>query len=185
MSNVLSLVQARLYKLNMISKAFFGAIFLSLMSQIALPLPFTPIPMTMQMMGVFLIGGTMSAPTALLSVLFYLIAATLGMPVDALHSSIDPIWYLGSTAGYFIGFALAASTMGFLIQKHARPSFAYLMMALTVGELIVLGCGALWLSYFVGFQQALVWGVYPFIIIDALKMAAAASLLKLKNSYIN
>lgn len=183
MSRAIALVQAKLLKMNAITAVLCGSVFLALMSQIVVPLPFTPVPMTMQTFGLFCIGGCMSGRRALMSVLLYLLAGTVGIPVMAMHSSLDPLWFVGSTAGYLVGFAAAAAFIGYMTKQRKTASFTYLIAVLTAGEALILGTGTLWLAYFVGFEQAMQWGFYPFIVIDSLKVLLAASILKIKNSY--
>jgi biotin transport system substrate-specific component len=154
-----------------------GSVFLAILSQIAIPLPFTPVPLTLQTLGVFLLGGVLGSRRACYSVLGYLIQGCCGLPVFA-GGLANPLWVLGAKAGFLLSFIAAALLIGRLIEKRASPSFLYLLYALTLGQLVIFAIGMSWLSFFVGLPKAFLFGVLPFLSGAALKITAGALCLK-------
>src|SRR5262245_5158687 len=98
------------------SHVLLGSIFLALMSQLAVHLPYTTVPFTMQTLGVFLLGGILGSKQGALSVLTYLAQGTVGLPVFA-GGVANPRWFCDPKAGYLISFTLAAFLIGKAIEK--------------------------------------------------------------------
>ena len=99
------------------SIALGGSLFLALMAQIAVPLPFTPVPLTLQTLAVFLLGGILGPKRALFALVAYLVEGTSGLPVFT-GGAIRPLWFLGLHAGYLFAFPLAAYAVGMLTEKN-------------------------------------------------------------------
>mgnify|MGYP000207978217 CR=1 FL=1 len=149
-----------------------GSLFLGLMAQFSITLPFTPIPITMQSLALFLLIIAQGKSKATGSVLFYLIQATLGFPV--LHMGIpNPLWMIGPTGGYLIGFVAFTLIAGMLLEKRKTPGILWIALSLTVGNLLLLSIGTLHLAFFVGIQNAFQMGFAPFIIGSFLKIICA------------
>ncbi|CRX38348.1 biotin transporter BioY [Estrella lausannensis] len=154
-----------------------GSIFLAGMAQIAIPLPFNPVPVSMQTFGVMLLALTLGKKEALCAVLAYLMQATLGLPVLA-GGAVQPLWAISPTAGYLIGFVAAVFVSSSLLEMKQNRSFLWTMTALFAGEAVIYILGATVLSFFVGFENAILLGVVPFVVGSVLKLIAAASLEK-------
>jgi biotin transport system substrate-specific component len=159
-----------LWTLNCIA----GSLFLALMSKITIPLPYSPVPISMQTFALFILVMTQGKNRAAGSVLLYLVQATCGMPV--LATGINPLWMLSPTAGYLFGFLGCTLLAGYLIEKRARPSFIHTFVALIAGLSVIYCAGTLFLSLFVPGSQAFAVGTLPFIGVDLLKAGAAAAL---------
>ena len=84
---------------------------------------------------------------------------------------------MGPTAGYLFGFLLAAIAMGYVAERGMGRTVASTIAAMVIGNCVVYLCGALWLANFIGFGQAIVMGVLPFLYGDALKLVVAAGLM--------
>lgn len=158
-----------------------GGISLALMSQLSIPLPFSPVPITLQsfvisMLAIFL--GSRKAPFA---VLFFLAQATIGLPVLAGGIS-NPFWILGLRAGYLIGFVLAAYVTARLLEKYRPQSFLKAWLILSSSEICISLMGCIWLGFFAGFENAVMMGVVPFIPGALIKISAATSVYKIKSS---
>ena len=152
-----------------------GAAFLAVISQVAIPLPFTPVPLSLATAGVVLLGAGMGPRLGAASTLMYLIAGMAGAPVYAEQGAG---WAFASF-GYIIGYVPAAIIAGMLARRAADRSVwktAALAGAATLAAYVV---GVPWLMAFLGVDLAtgLALGVLPFLIGDALKMIAAALLL--------
>jgi len=154
-----------------------GSIFLAIMAQVAFPLPFTPVPLTLQTLGIALLALAQGKNKAALSVLAYLAQATVGLPVLA-GGLANPLWMIGPRAGYLIGFAVAAYTIGLLMERSSQKSWGWTFLSLSVGEFLILSLGSLWLAVFVGIESAFYLGFLPFIANAAIKVTMACTLEK-------
>ncbi|GAB4226902.1 MAG: biotin transporter BioY [Chlamydiales bacterium] len=154
-----------------------GSLFLALMSQLAVYLPYSPIPITMQTLALFLMAGTMGSRHATNSVVVYLFEGTCGLPVFA-GAAANPLWMMSPKAGFLIGFVFAVWIIGKLLEKQSEWKLLTLLSVLVFGQLAIYAIGAVWLSLFIGFSKAVLFGVLPFLTGAALKIGAAAAILK-------
>lgn len=145
-------------------------------AQLEIRLPWTPVPVTLQPFLVFLVGAALGSRRAGASVLAYLVQGTMGLPVFA-GGAAGVAHLLGPTGGYLIGFLPAAFAIGWLAERGWDRSPALAFAAIFVGSVIVFACGLARLAAFVPPEQLLHAGLYPFVVGDFLKMAAAAVLL--------
>lgn len=147
-----------------------GSLFLALLSQCSIPLPFTPIPLTLQTFGVLFLGGMLGSKKAVASILTYISEGAMGFPVFAQgNSGLNII--LGPRGGYLLAFILAAYWVGRAVEKKKeKGNLRHFFQA----ELIILLGGTLWLSFFVGFKNAVMMGFYPFLICGAIKAMGAS-----------
>ncbi|HSX03345.1 MAG TPA: biotin transporter BioY [Rhabdochlamydiaceae bacterium] len=154
-----------------------GSIFLALLSQVSIPLPFTPVPLTLQTFGVFILGGTLGGKRALMSIAAYLVQGTCGLPVFAGGLS-NPLWLLDYKGGFLISFLPAAFFIGNWIRNKTHASFYYIVFSLAIGQLLIFAIGASWLAFYVGFVKAIHFGILPFLSGAGLKIIMAACSLK-------
>ncbi|MBI3951932.1 MAG: biotin transporter BioY [Acidobacteria bacterium] len=155
---------------------FSGIIALS--ARLAIPLPFTPVPITGQTFAVVLTGALLGPHYGVLAVLFYLIEGGLGLPVFGGGMS-GWAHMAGSTAGYLFGFVLAAFVVGSLAQRGWDRKLSRSLAMMLIGEAVILVLGATWLTAFVGTDRVLMAGVVPFLPGALVKAALAAALLPL------
>lgn len=153
-----------------------GALVLTLVGQIALPLPFTPVPITLGTFAALAVGGVMGSRRAIGSVAIYAAAAALNVPVLAGWTG-----GAGLTFGYVLGYALAGAVAGLALSRTAdgarRPVPVRVGLMLAASALIYVP-GLLWLKAFSGadWGTVLTAGMLPFLLGDALKSVAAAFL---------
>lgn len=129
-----------------------GTIFMALSAQIRIELPFTPVPITGQTLGVYLIGALLGPRLGALTLLAYLGQGLLGLPVFAGGTSAWspsripglPV-ILGPTAGYLFAFPIAAFVVGLLARRGWDRKVLTAIPAMLVGELIILTLGFSWL----------------------------------------
>jgi biotin transport system substrate-specific component len=152
-----------------------GSILLAALSQVQVP--FIPVPMTLQTLGVMLIGLTFGFRLATATVALYLIEGALGLPVFAGFSA-GPAILIGGTGGYLFGFLVAAALMGFMADRGITKSWPGAIATLIAGEVVIFGMGIAYLAYLYGFEKSLEYGLYPFILGDLVKVALAALLGK-------
>jgi biotin transport system substrate-specific component len=148
-----------------------GSIFLAVLSQIQVP--FYPVPVTLQTLGVMLIGLTFGFRLATATVALYLIEGLVGLPVFAGFAS-GPAVFFGGTAGYLFGFLIAAALMGFMADRGVTKSWLGTVVTLFAGEVVIFGLGVAYLAYLYGFDKSLEFGLYPFLLGDLVKLALAA-----------
>lgn len=155
-----------------------GAAFVGLAAQIAVPLPFTPVPVTGQTFAVLLAGGALGARRAVISMGVYLLAALAGVPWLAEQSTALRSGALVPSFGYVIGFVAAAGLAGWLAQRGWTRTAARTAGVFVLGNLVIYGFGLAWLalSLDISLAKAVSLGLTPFLLGDALKIAAAAAL---------
>ena len=154
----------------------FGSLLLAVSAQFKIPL--YPVPVTGQTLVVLLIGMTYGPRLGGITVAAYLFEGALGLPVFA-GGAAGAAVLMGPTAGYLFGFLLAAIAMGYLAERGMGRTVVSTIAAMVIGNCVVYLCGALWLADFIGFSQAIVMGVLPFLYGDALKLVVAAGLMPL------
>ena len=156
-------------------------------AQISVPLPFTQVPFTFQPMVVLLGGLAIGSRLGFASQLLYLLAGIAGLPVFAASVTLPPgvLRLAGPTGGYLMAYPIAAFLTGYLAERGWDRRYLTSVLAMLAGLLVVYACGAAWLGLFarvgvsapIGIQAALVAGVYPFVVADCIKLAAAAGIL--------
>ena len=154
----------------------FGSLLLALSAQFKIPL--YPVPITGQTLVVLLIGMTFGARLGGITMAAYLLEGALGLPVFAGGASGIAI-LMGPTGGYLFGFLLASVAMGYLAERGMGRTAVSTVVAMIIGNCVIYVCGALWLSNFIGFGQAIAAGVLPFLYGDTLKLIIAAVLMPL------
>jgi biotin transport system substrate-specific component len=155
-----------------------GSALIALSAWIAVPLPFSPVPVTGQTFAVLLVGSALGARRGAAAAVAYLAEGVSGLPVFA-GGAAGPHVFLGPTGGYLVGFVLGAWLAGVLAERgfDRRPITTVLSMAL--GNIAILVPGLLWLARFVGGSRVLELGLYPFLPGDVVKIALAAAVLPL------
>ncbi|HIJ58994.1 MAG TPA: biotin transporter BioY [Nitrospirae bacterium] len=158
---------------NHIIIAFLGSMLIALSAQIAIPLPFTPVPITGQTLGVLVVGTMLGAKRGALSAIFYIIEAVMGLPVFAgFKGGFHHL--LGPTGGYIIGFVPAAYIVGYFAQRGWDRNPLKAVMSILAGNLVIYIFGLSVLSIYVGRESLLQLGFYPFVVGDLIKITLFA-----------
>ncbi|MBW1724889.1 MAG: biotin transporter BioY [Deltaproteobacteria bacterium] len=150
-----------------------------------LALPIGPVPIVLQNLFVFLSGLLLGPRWGVASVGVYLMAGALGLPVFA--GGIGGIGrFAGPTGGYLLGYLPAVYVIGW-ISKKSKKRVAVDVLAMVCGSIIIYTCGVSWLKILSGMTLAktLVVGMYPFILGDIIKIAAAVPIAKALRPIIN
>ena len=152
----------------------FGALFVSVLAQVRIPLPFTPVPLTGQTFAVLLVGATLGSTRGAASMLLYITLGAFGLPVFA--GGASGMEYLsGATLGYLVGFVMAATVIGLLAERGLERSVRTSILPFLIGTIIIYVCGVAWLAIILGsFSKAIAAGLLPFLIGDAIKLIAAS-----------
>lgn len=153
-----------------------GTAVLTLVSQVAIPLPFTPVPITLGTFGALLVGAALGPRRGVLSLGLYAVLAAVGVPVLAGWSAAGPAT---ASFGYVIGYILGGAALGWAARRGADRSVWRTALAASVATCLVYVAGVPWLMAATGapLGAALVMGVAPFLVGDVLKALAAAAVL--------
>jgi biotin transport system substrate-specific component len=152
------------------------SLLIALSAQVALPLPFTPVPWTMQTLAVLLTGMLLGQRLGTLTLVAYLAEGLAGLPVFA-PGVPGMARLLGPTGGYLIGFVVAAALVGALAQRGWDRKVWTTVLAMVLGNAVIYACGVSWMSVLLPASDALALGMVPFLAGDAVKIALAAAAL--------
>ncbi len=170
--------------LRQIALAVAGSLLLVLAAKIKVP--FWPVPMTLQTLAVLGLGAAYGPRLGAATVALFIGYGLAGLPVftNTPPAAAGPLYLLGPTGGFLIGFVIAAAIAGWAAARHA--SVVRLVAGLVAAEIAILALGFAWLALGaqmasgatgIGFAKAFALGVQPFLLGDALKVALAASLV--------
>jgi len=153
-----------------------GSLVMAATAQWSLPLPFTPVPITGQTLGVLLVGAALGARRGAGSILLYLLQGAAGLPFFAGGTGGLPV-LAGPTGGYLIGCVPSAYVVGLLAERGFDRRFRSAVVAFATGEAVVYLFGVFWLARFVGSERALAAGLWPFLPGTVVKAALAGAAL--------
>lgn len=156
-------------KIHNIASYIVGILLLATLAQIAIPLPWTPVPITGQTLGVTLIALLWGQKRAFAIVSSYLIFGLVGAPVFAIAA--------GTTWGYLAGMLLSTTLVGYLSDRGWTQSFGKAYLAGFLGSCITFACGLTVLSFYLPFEGLFMAGFFPFIPGDIIKTATAAAIV--------
>lgn len=142
--------------------------------------PMWPVPITMGTFAVLSIGAAYGARLGLATILGYMIVGALGFDVFAGSSAekFGLTYMMGGTGGYLVGYVLATVALGALAARGWDRSFAKMALAMVIGNALIYAPGLLWLGQLYGWDKPILqWGLTPFLLGDAIKLALAAVLL--------
>lgn len=155
-----------------------GTAFMSLMAQVAIPVPGSPVPITGQTLGVLLIGTAYGASLGLTTIAAYLAIGILGAPVFA-QGAHGLAKLTGPTGGYLAGMLLSALAVGALANRRWDVQFKTSYGQMLLGELLIFAPGLLWLKIYTGASWS--WtvgaGLTPFVIGEIVKIGLAGTTL--------
>lgn len=140
-------------------------------------LPGNPVPITLGTFGVLTVGAAYGPRLGLVTILGYMALGAMGASVFA-GQEAGLTYMMGGTGGYLLGYVLATVALGLAAARGLDRSVPGMVGALLVGNALIYVPGLLWLSGFAdSWAQTLAWGITPFLLGDALKLALAALLL--------
>lgn len=153
-----------------------ASLVVALCARLTVPLPFTPVPLTMQNFGVLLVGLLLGSRRGFAALALYLVEGASGLPVFSpsalgLHGIAQ---ILGPTGGFLMAYPFVAFVAGWIYERTSRH-IAWATLAGTAGEVILFAGGLGWLAYWThSVSQALKWGLYWFVFAEVIKIALAA-----------
>ena len=153
-----------------------ASILIALAAQVAIPIPGSPVPLTLQPVAVLLVGVTLGAWRGSAAAALYLLEGISGLPVFA-QGHGGPVWLIAPTAGYLWSYPFAAWLAGFVSQRGWGSSIVRSVSGMLLALGVIYLGGWSWLATLTNMRVAFITGVAPFVLDDMIKVAIAASLL--------
>lgn len=165
-------------RIKQVAMVVLGIAALAIFAKIRIPM--WPVPITMGTFAVLTIGAAYGPRLGLTTILGYMIVGALGFDVFAGSSAekFGLTYMMGGTGGYLVGYVLATLALGFAARSGWDRSVGKMALAMLIGNALIYVPGLIWLGQLYGWDQPiLAWGLTPFLIGDALKLALAALLV--------
>jgi biotin transport system substrate-specific component len=153
-----------------------GALVVTLAAQVVVPVPLSPVPMTLQPLAVLAVGGLLGAAGGVSALILYIALGALGLPVFA-GGGAGALHLVGPTGGYLLAFPVAAGVTGALVSRNPR-SVLRVLLACVIGMVIIHVGGVAQLALLGGDPRlAFRVGFLPFLTGDLLKVGLAALII--------
>ncbi|MBR2657661.1 MAG: biotin transporter BioY [Loktanella sp.] len=157
-----------------------GIVLLAVMAKIKVPVPGSPVAISMGTFAVLTIGAAYGPRLGLATIMGWMIIGMLGF--DVFQSSTADLnglsYMMGSTGGYLVGYVLATLALGFAARAGWDRSVVLMALAMLAGNVLIYVPGLAWLAVLYGLEAPiLAWGLTPFLLGDALKLGLAALLV--------
>ena len=153
-----------------------ASLFVALCAHITIPLPFTPVPLTVQNFGVLLVGLLLGSRRGFAALALYLAEGAMGFPVFSPTGPGGIAQLLGPTGGFLLTYPLVAWLAGFVMER-GRKTFARAAAAGFLGEVTLFIGGLSWLAILThSVSQAFRWGLYWFVFAEIIKVMVAAGI---------
>ncbi len=152
-----------------------GIIALAIFAKIKIPM--WPVPITMGTFAVLTIGAAYGPRLGLATIIGYMIIGALGFDVFASSSAENYglAYMMGGTGGYLVGYVLATLALGMAARRGWDRSILMMALAMLIGNILIYAPGLAWLGQLYGWDKPILeWGLTPFLVGDALKLALAA-----------
>jgi biotin transport system substrate-specific component len=155
-----------------------ASLFVALCARITLPLPFTPVPLTLQNFGVLLVGLSLGSRRGFVALALYLAEGLMGMPVFSPTGLGGVAQLLGPTGGFLLAYPFVAGIAGWVFETTgSKKSFARAAIACLLAEIYLFAGGLSWLTILThSLSLAIRFGLYWFIFAEVIKIMSAAAL---------
>lgn len=154
-----------------------GALAVALAAQVAIPIPGSPVPFTMQPLAVLIVGGLLGPRFGALSLAMYIAMGAAGLPVFTPFGAPGVARLMGPTGGYLISYPFAAALVGWVVRRFEGPTFRLCFLAAVTG-MVVIFIGGFSQLYLLSGSAGVALGVSPFILADIVKAGVAALVIK-------
>jgi biotin transport system substrate-specific component len=153
-----------------------ASLFVALCARITIPLPFTPVPLTVQNFGVLLVGLLLGSRRGFAALVLYLAEGAIGMPVFSPVGPAGIAHLLGPTGGFLLAYPLVAWLAGFIMESGSK-TFARATLGGLLGEVVLFAGGLSWLAVLThSVTQAFRWGFYWFVFAEVIKVMMAGGI---------
>jgi biotin transport system substrate-specific component len=153
-----------------------GSFFVALCARITLPLPFTPVPLTLQNFGVLLVGLMLGPRRGFAALALYLAEGMMGLPVFNPTGPGGMAQLIGPTGGFLLAYPFVAGVAG-LVMESGKRNFFRAAAAASLAEIVLFAGGVSWLAILThSFVQAVRFGLYWFVFAEIIKIMSAAAL---------
>jgi biotin transport system substrate-specific component len=153
-----------------------ASLFVALCAHVAIPLPFTPVPLTLQNFGVLMVGLALGSRRGFAALMLYLAEGLAGLPVFSPTGPGGLAQLLGPTGGFLMAYPLVAGLAGWIMER-GRQTFLRAAVAGVLAEVLLFVGGLGWLAAMThSFTQALRFGLYGFIFAEVIKIMSAAAI---------
>jgi biotin transport system substrate-specific component len=173
----LSTSQERIFEgMRQVALVVGGSLLVALCARITIPLPGTPVPLTVQNFGVLLVALLLGSRRGFAALTLYLAEGAMGMPVFTPAGPGGIAQLLGPTGGFLLAYPLMAWIAGFVAER-GRGSFARAALGGLLGEVVLFTGGLAWLAVLThSVAQAFRWGLYWFLFAEVIKVMMAAGI---------
>jgi biotin transport system substrate-specific component len=155
-----------------------ASLFVALCARIYIPLPGTPVPLTVQNLGVLLVGLAVGSRRGFAALALYLAEGAVGIPVFSPHGLGGIAQIVGPTGGYLIAYPFVAALTGYIFER-GKSSFSRAAFASLAGEILLFTFGISWLYVLThSLTRALSFGFYWFIFAEVIKIMVAAGAVR-------
>jgi biotin transport system substrate-specific component len=153
-----------------------ASIFIALSARVTIPLPFTPVPLTVQNFGVLLVGLLLGSRRGFAAMVLYLAEGAMGMPVFNPTGAGGIAQLFGVTGGFLLAYPVVAWLAGYVMEQ-GRKNFLRAASGALLGETFLFASGLTWLAILThSFTQAFRWGFYWFVFAEIIKVLMAAGI---------
>jgi len=151
-----------------------ASLFVALCARVTVPLPFTPVPLTLQNFGVLLVGLTLGSRRGFAALALYLVEGASGMPVFNPAGPGGVSQLLGATGGFLLAYPFVAGLAGWMMERGKR-TFTRAVASGVLAEVVLFAGGLSWLAVLThSFAQAARFGLYWFVFAEVIKVMLAA-----------
>ena len=153
-----------------------ASVFVAVCARFSLPIPGTPVPLSLQNFAVLLVGLSLGSRRGFIALALYLAEGAAGLPVFSPVGAPGILRFAGPTAGYLIAYPLVAALAGYILER-GKQTFARAISAALLGELLLFACGVSWLYVLThSLARAIAFGLYWFIFAEVMKVMFAAGI---------
>jgi biotin transport system substrate-specific component len=151
-----------------------ASLFVALCARVTVPLPFTPVPLTLQNFGVLVVALGLGSKRGFAALALYLAEGAAGLPVFNPAGPGGIAQLIGATGGFLIAYPFVAFIAGWIYERSSRH-FAWATLAGLAGEIALFAGGLSWLFVLThSLSQAIRWGLYWFVFAEVIKIMLAA-----------
>jgi biotin transport system substrate-specific component len=153
-----------------------ASLFVAACARFSLPIPGTPVPLSLQNFAVLLVGLSLGSRRGSMALALYLVEGAAGLPVFSPVGAPGILRFAGPTAGYLMAYPFVAGLAGYVFER-GKQTFARAASATIAGELLLFACGISWLYILThSLARAIAFGLYWFIFAEVLKVMLAAGI---------